>query len=405
MTSQLRLHQAVFIGLAAMLGAGVFVVFGPASQLAGNQLLLALLLAAAVAYLNAASISQLAAKVDRPGGAYAYARVYLNETWSFLAGAAFLVGKIASSAAIALAVGTYLLPEFAVLIAVASVAVMAIINILGINRTAFGSMVLASITVSFLVLILVSSLFAPVSESVTVAPTSLWSVLSAAAIFFFAFAGYARVATLGNEVTNPGVNIPKAINISFLIVLALYVALALVLPTQLGANLALSPRALWDLVAIAVPWLPTEMVSIVAAIAALGSLLALLAGMSRTAAEMAADGELPKIFALRLRNNAPWLSEITVSVLAIVLVLSGSLVFAIGISSFSILSYYAIANYAAFKQPKTETQRMKLFNVVGLLLCIAIGFAVPPASLILGLSVLAMALILRWGIASLRSID
>jgi APA family basic amino acid/polyamine antiporter len=97
--------------------------------------------------------------------------------------------------------------------------------------------------------------------------------------------------------------------------------------------------------------------------------------MSRTAAEMAADRELPGIFALRFRNNAPWVAEITVAGLAIVLVLSGSLVFAIGISSFSVLSYYAIANYAAFKQPGSETQRLKLFTILGLLLYLAIGLA------------------------------
>ena len=88
--------DAVFIGLAAMLGAGVFVVFGPASELAGSLLFVSILMAAAVAYLNAASISQLAKVVTRSGGAYAYGRHYLNSAWGFLAGASFLVGKIAA---------------------------------------------------------------------------------------------------------------------------------------------------------------------------------------------------------------------------------------------------------------------------------------------------------------------
>lgn len=59
--------DATFIGLAAMLGAGVFVVFGPAFELAGSWLMPAILLAGLIAYLNAASISQLAAKVERSG--------------------------------------------------------------------------------------------------------------------------------------------------------------------------------------------------------------------------------------------------------------------------------------------------------------------------------------------------
>lgn len=395
----------MFIGLAAMLGAGLFVVFGPAAQLAGNQMLLALLLAAAVSYLNAASIAQLAARVEKPGGAYAYARVYLNDTWSFLAGSAFLVGKIASAAAIALAVGTYIFPQQAVLIAVASVVLMAVINIMGINRTAFGSMVLAIITISFLVFVVIASILSPISRSTVLPTPSFDGVLAAAAIFFFAFAGYARVASLGKEVADPGRNIPRAINLSFLVVLAIYASLTIVLPAKLGADLALSSRAVFDLVSVTIPWFPVELVAVVASIAALGSLLALLAGMSRTGAQMAMDEELPKIFSRRLKNQSPWLSELAVSALVIVLVMVGSVVFAIGISSFAILFYYSIANYAAFRQPESESSRLKIFNVLGLLLCVAIGISVPAQSLLTGASLLVLGLLIRWGIASWKRIE
>lgn len=388
-----------------MLGAGLFVVFGPAAQLAGNQMLLALLLAAAVSYLNAASIAQLAARVEKPGGAYAYARVYLNDTWSFLAGSAFLVGKIASAAAIALAVGTYIFPQQAVLIAVASVVLMAVINIMGINRTAFGSMVLAIITISFLVFVVIASILSPISRSTVLPSPSFDGVLAAAAIFFFAFAGYARVASLGNEVADPGRNIPRAINLSFLVVLVIYASLTIVLPAKLGADLALSSRAVFDLVSVTVPWFPVELVSVVASIAALGSLLALLAGMSRTGAQMAVDEELPKVFSRRLKNQSPWLSELAVSALVIVLVMVGSVVFAIGISSFAILFYYSIANYAAFRQPESESSRLKIFNVLGLLLCVVIGISVPAQSLLTGASLLVLGLLIRWGIASWKRIE
>lgn len=388
-----------------MLGAGLFVVFGPAAQLAGNQMLLALLLAAAVSYLNAASIAQLAARVEKPGGAYAYARVYLNDTWSFLAGSAFLVGKIASAAAIALAVGTYIFPQQAVLIAVAAVVLMAVINILGINRTAFGSMVLAIITISFLVFVVVASILSPISRSTVLPSPSFDGVLAAAAIFFFAFAGYARVASLGNEVADPGRNIPRAINLSFLVVLVIYASLTIVLPAKLGADLALSSRAVFDLVSVTIPWFPVELVAVVASIAALGSLLALLAGMSRTGAQMAVDEELPKVFSRRLKNQSPWLSELAVSALVILLVMVGSVVFAIGISSFAILFYYSIANYAAFRQPESESSRLKIFNVLGLLLCVVIGISVPAQSLMTGASLLVLGLFIRWGIASWKRIE
>lgn len=383
-----------------MLGAGVFVVFGPAYELAGSWLPVSILLAGIVAYLNAASVAQLASKVTRSGGAYAYGRHYLSDTWGFLAGASFLVGKIGSSAAIALTVATYVTPGSEVLTAVAAVVLMAAINIAGINRTAFGSKVLASITIGFLVLVIVAALFAPTQPLELAQPETL-GVMTAAALFFFAFAGYARVATLGGEVADSAVNVPRAIRVSLGIVLALYLILALVLMSRLGPNLGtLTPIA--DLVELVIPAVGAASVAPFAAIAALGSLLALLAGMSRTAAEMAFDRELPRAFAGRLKNGTPIIAELTVSALVILLLLSGSLVFAIGLSSFAILSYYAIANYAAFRQPRTEATRPKWLNVLGLLLCLLLAASVPPASLILGLVILTLMLFLRWGLRALR---
>lgn len=383
-----------------MLGAGVFVVFGPAYELAGSWLLVAILLAGLVAYLNAASVAQLASQVTRSGGAYAYGRHYLGATWGFLAGASFLVGKIGSSAAIALTLASYLTPGSEVLTAASAVVLMAAINISGINRTAFGSKILASITISFLTLLMLAALFVPVASTEPATPETI-GVLTAAALFFFAFAGYARVATLGGEVSDSAVNVPRAIRISLGIVLSIYLLLALLLMTRLGSDLGgVTPLA--DLARIAIPQVGATAVAPFAAIAALGSLLALLAGMSRTAAEMATDAELPKAFAGRLKNGTPIVAELTVSALVIALLISGSIVFTIGLSSFAILSYYAIANYAAFRQAKSETNRPKWLNLSGLILCLLLAASVPPASFLLGLTILAVLLFLRWGLRALR---
>ena len=392
--------DAVFIGLAAMLGAGVFVVFGPASELAGSLLLVSILLAALVAYLNAASIAQLAAVVTRSGGAYAYGRHYLGNVWGFLAGMSFLVGKIGSAAAIALVFATYLTPGFEILTAVLAVVVMAAINIAGINRTAFGSKVLATITLSFLTVLIVAGLFAEPAEG-TMAAGGFPGVLTAASLFFFAFSGYARVATLGGEVRDSEKNVPSAIRISLAIVLVTYLALALVLMMKLGPSFMGSVTPLADLAGVALG-IEGSVVAVFAAVATLGSLLALLAGMSRTASEMAGDAELPTVLSKKLKNGSPALAEVVVSLLVIVLVVSGSILLTIGLSSFAILSYYAIANLAAYRQPRSETARAKWLNLLGLGLCVLLGLSVPFGGLVLGASILTVALILRWGLRALR---
>ena len=392
--------DAVFIGLAAMLGAGVFVVFGPASELAGSLLLASILLAALVAYLNAASIAQLAAVVTRSGGAYAYGRHYLGNAWGFLAGMSFLVGKIGSAAAIALVFATYLTPGFEILTAVLAVVVMAAINIAGINRTAFGSKVLATITLSFLTVLILAGLVAEPAGG-TMTTGGFPGVLTAASLFFFAFAGYARVATLGGEVRDSEKSVPSAIRISLAIVLVTYLALALVLMLKLGPSVAGSLTPIADLAGVALG-IEASVVAVFAAVATLGSLLALLAGMSRTASEMASDAELPKVLSKKLKNGSPALAEVIISLLVVLLVVSGSIILTIGLSSFAILSYYAIANLAAYRQPRSETQRAKWLNLVGLGLCVLLGLSVPFGGLLVGATVLTVALILRWGLRALR---
>lgn len=396
---KLTLTDAVFIGLAAMLGAGVFVVFGPAASYAGAALPLAILIAAIVAYLNAGSVAQLAKAVTRSGGGYSYARVYISKNFSFLAGSAFLVGKIGSSAAIALTVATYLTPDHVVLTAIGAVVVMTAINLAGINRTALGSKVLATITIAFLLTLVIAGFALPaaVAQLETGSPIG---ILSAAALFFFAFAGYARVATLGGEVQNSDRNVARAIWISFAIVLAIYLTLSLILTEKLGSNLAFTVTPLADLAAKT--FLGGEFVWIFAALAGLGSLLALLAGMSRTAAEMALDLELPKPFAKRLSNNAPVVAELTIAGLVIVLVSTGGILLSLGISSFAVLLYYAITNFAAFRQPSADTTRPKALNLLGLALCLLLALSVPIEGLVAGAGLLAGAMLLRWGLRALR---
>ncbi len=396
---KLTLTDAVFIGLAAMLGAGVFVVFGPAASYAGAALPLAILIAALVAYLNAGSVAQLAKAVTRSGGGYSYARVYISKNFSFLAGSAFLVGKIGSSAAIALTVATYLTPDHVVLTAMGAVVVMTAINLAGINRTALGSKVLATITIAFLLTLVIAG-FALPAAAAQLETGSPIGILSAAALFFFAFAGYARVATLGGEVQNSERDVARAIWISFAIVLAIYLTLSLILTEKLGSNLAFTVTPLADLAAKT--FLGGEFVWIFAALAGLGSLLALLAGMSRTAAEMALDLELPKLFAKRLSNNAPVVAELTIAGLVIVLVSTGGILLSLGISSFAVLLYYAITNFAAFRQPSADTTRPKALNLLGLALCLLLALSVPIEGLVAGAGLLTGAMLLRWGLRALR---
>ena len=394
---QVGLLGAIAIGLASMLGAGVFVVFGSAYEIAGQWLFVALFIAGLVAALNSASIYQLARQVDRPGGTYSYARVYRNDTISFVAGFAFVFGKIGSIAAIALALGAYVTLEHQQTVAVAAILIMVIVNSLGIQRTAAVAMVLAFVTTTFLVatsVIGIAGMSASTNSSLELTPTPTQDIAMAASVLFFAFAGYARIATLGSEVKDAKRNIPLAIVITLSFVLLLYAILTAVLLATLGDELIGAPAPFVQFFeALNLPL--AGLVTVVAVVASLGSILALLAGVSRTAATMGEDRELPKLFEQRNRFGSPWLAEVIIAVGAVSLVAVGDLAEVIGFSSFSVLIYYAIAHYSALGQPPGERVVPRVIAWFGLILCIWLAYSVPGIAAEVSVAIIVVALTAR----------
>jgi len=396
---QLSLFGAVAIGLASMLGAGVFFVWSTAWDKSHNQIFLALFLAGLVAALNAASVYQLASNVSRAGGIYAYSRVYLPKDFSFIAGFAFVFGKIASIAAIAIIIETYLLPG--VHLAAAVVVLMTVLNLLGINRTAQMAAILAIITIAFILFSLISGFTFGVNltdlQSSIGMPSASLSTLSSASIIFFAFAGYARVATLGDEVKDPKRNIPKAIVISLSIVLAIYLLITIVVVGVINTGNEAMPDAVFEtLLARAAPWFNPIWIDFVVVAASLGSILALLAGVSRTAATMAEDRELPKLFANRNRFGSPWLAEFLIAFGAVVLIETRQYTqWVIAFSSFSVLLYYAIGHLSVIRQPKLQRRQPLVVAYLGLILCLALLVNVPGPAVLVSTVVLAIAWLIR----------
>lgn len=382
-----------------MVGAGVFTAFGPAAKFAGNQLVFAVIIAGLIALLNARSMAQLAAAIPKSGGAYAYASSVLGPSWGFSAGFAFLVGKIGSVAAIALTISIYF--NLGTWVAVLALWAVFAINSMGVNRTALGARVLSLITLVFLFALVLVSLALP-SSTAQLPMGETPGVLTAAGFIFFAFAGYARVATLGGEVVEPARNVPRAIAISLGIVFLLYLLLALTIQRVLGMGAAYSERPVFDLASMALAPVGGVVVA-VAAIASLGSLLALLAGMGRLAATMGQDRELPRFLAKQNSKAAPWVAELVIVLLATFLILWGSLIQVIGLSSFAVLTYYSIANLAAFRQATTKS--MKILAALGFATALLVAFAVPIEALVLGVGLLLFALFVRLVLAKLRPVS
>lgn len=401
---RLRLGDAVVVGLGAMIGAGVFVAFAPAAGAAGAGLLLGLVVAAAVAYCNAMSSARLAALYPQSGGTYVYARRRLGHVWGYVAGWSFVVGKIASCAAIALTLGHYLAPSFEHPLAVAAVVALTAVNLRGIEKTALLTRLIVGVVLAALTAFVVAALLGGNASSANLTP--LWSggaagILRAGGFLFFAFAGYARIATLGEEVVDPARTIPRAIPLALALTFGIYavvavVALAVAGPTVLAASAAPLKAVLAREHSAFGP-----AVQVGAAAASLGVLLSLLAGVSRTTFAMARNGDLPRLLgAVAPRRRVPHHAELAVAAIVASVAGFADIRAAIGFSSFCVLCYYALANASALTLEGATSSRV--VAAAGLTGCVALAFALPAASIVAGAAVVAagvVAYMIRGGLS------
>jgi basic amino acid/polyamine antiporter, APA family len=391
---RLGVRDAVVIGLGSMLGAGVFVVFAPAAAEAGTgvALLVALVTAGFVAYCNATSSARLAARYPESGGTYVYGRERFGDFTGFLAGWGFVVGKTASCGAMALTIGSYLWPAQARLVAVLAVVALAGVNLLGVEKTARATrwLVLVTLLVLATVAVVGAGFASPAMSQVGAGEAAgAYGVLTAAGLIFFAFAGYARIATLGEEVRDPQRTIPRAIPVALGLVLGIYLVLAVMCLAVLGPDrLAASPAPLADVVRAADLSILDWLVRIGAGIAVTGVLLALLAGVGRTVLAMARRRDLPAgLDAVHPRYRVPHRAELAVAIAVVALVSLGDIRDAIGFSSFTVLVYYAITNASALTLRGGLPRQ--LLAGAGLLGCLTLAATLPVGNVAAGLAVLA----------------
>ena len=384
------------IGLSSMIGAGVFYVWAPAAERAGSWLLLALVIAGTIALLNALVMAQLSLQNPVSGGAYRFGQKYVSPRVGFLAGSLFLIGKTSSAGAIALVAARYLAPDQAPIVAAGLVALFVALNSTGIRTTAGVSMVVVLLVLGVLATTLGVSWPATTGQFEWV-DAGGFGVLQAAGLMFFAFAGYARMATLGDEVKNPNRVLPAVIIGTLVAVIVLYGLIGWVLSATIGVEaLASSAAPLAELA-------PSGLAPVViaaAALASLGSLAAILAGLSRTSMAMAQAGDLPaRVGFVWSRTSSPVVAELVMGMAAIAVVLFLDPLWLVGASSGAVLSYYAIAHWSAIRQPATEKVLTSWLPWVGLVGCTVLVVTLPWQSVI----ATAVAIVLVLGAWSLRA--
>ncbi len=346
----LGVRGAAVVGLGAMLGTGVFAAWTPAVGLAGSALLVALGLAALVAALNASSTASLARVLPQSGGAYAYGRAYLSRPAGVLAGYAFVLGKAASAGAAALTIGAYAWPGQARVVGLVAVLLALGLDLRGIVKSVRVTAALVAFVLVVLATLAVASLaLAPsaAAGSAQLPTVSGLGVIAAAGILFVAFAGYARITVLGEEVRDPARTIPRAMIVSFAIIIVVYAVLGVVVLRAVSGGLTLSAAPLESIAAEVGSSALDVLVRVGAVVAAGAVLLSLIAGIGRTLFAMGRGGDAPRALdRVSEGTRVPARAEITAAALAAAVVLVGGIGFALALSAALILTYYGVAHVA-----------------------------------------------------------
>lgn len=369
------LGGAIVIGLGSILGTGAYVSVGMGAAIAGDALLWAILIAAFTALCNGLSSAQLAAAHPVSGGTYEYGYRFLNPASGVFAGVLFIVAKAASAATAALAIAWYLVATFLPgapsglvnLFAGAILLVFTLCVLSGVRRTTRLNIVLVAVSLSGLLMFVVTAFNQPALLPVP-QPGSALSVFEAAALLFVAFTGYGRIATMGEEITAPKRNIPRAVIITLIVVSSLYATIGLAI-LHLGGLADFSGQnfSLARLVADASGnWL----IVTGGIVAMSGVVLNLILGVSRVVLAMGRRGDLPRRFS-RLdaaHKAAPAATWVTFAIMVIIASL-GTLQMAWTLSAFTVLVYYGITNLAALQVGKKKRFIPKAISIVGLLSC------------------------------------
>jgi len=399
----LNLKDAVGIGLGAIIGAGIFVVTGVAAGVSGPAFIIGLLVAGIIATFNALSSAQLASVYPQSGGTYEYGYRLLNPSFGFSAGWMFLISKLAAAGVVAIGFGSYFHQLFPVTspmtFSVAAVVLLTVANYFGIKKAGLLNLVIVTITILSLLYLIFSGI--PEVKSANFkpfAPFGIAGIAEAAALLFFAFTGYGRIATLAEEVANPKKTIPKAIIITIVSAILLYVAIAVVAIGVIGANAMASSKSPLQVVAdvLATPGI-SSVITIGASTAMLGVLLSQILGISRMMLAMGRRRDLPPVFQkIHHRYRVPHIGILITGIIILLLTLLGSFEFIVRAATFTILLYYSITNISALKQPKSDRLYGKVVPVLGLIGCLAMSVSLPLNVIISGVGLLLIGFVIRF---------
>ena len=390
---RLSLFDAVNISLGSIIGAGIFVILGAAAAVAGPALILSVLVAAVVSLLTGFTTAELSRMYPRSGGVYVFVRETFSAFPGFLVGWVWLFSNVVGGATVAVGFGHYLSYFFPALPAAVGIAVVVAFTVAvhlgGAKESSRFNNVLVLVKIAILMFFAGAAFLHFTTANLRpFVPFGFRGVWAGAATIFFAYAGFARVAIVADEIEEPRKNVPRATLLSIFISTAIYILVAAAAVGGAGAKLlAGSGSPLADAMASLGLGFGAHLVAL-GGLAATGTVaLASVLGVSRLAQVMAAAGELPA-FVGRAggRKGVPRAAVLISGAAMFALAFSTDLPHIAYISSFSLLLYYAALNVSGLKVLKGG---LRVVTGFGFLSCVVLMGSLPMRSWIVGAVVVA----------------
>lgn len=372
-------RNSLYLGLSSMIGAGLFYNLAPTSKISSYSSILGLLLASTLAFANASSSAQLASLYPQTGGTYLYANNILGKLFGNIAGIVFILGKTISCVAIALTLGNYISPIYGKELGVGLSVIVFFIGYKGITKTAALARWFVLIVISILAFFCIAILMTP-STNIAIPLLEGFSTSNlflSAAIWFFAFTGYSRLATYGEEVKNPEKIIPSSILTGLGITVTIYLFVNWLALAMIGPEvIANSNTPLLVAMDVSVMSDFSFLIVFASTIATASVYLALLPAISRIYVAMSRDGILPNMFSkIHNKNNSAYVSELFVLLTVVVGIYTINITNAIKLSAFFILIYYSLTNLSVINLEKTQRLYSVSIAYYGLSMCMVLGFS------------------------------
>jgi len=364
----LGLLEAVCAGVGIIVGAGIYVLLGPAAGLAGNAVWISFIISALLALLTGLSYAELNSLYPKDGSEYLYIENTFNKKLAFLIGYTILLGGSISVATVSLGFAGYLsslINYNIILLALGILFLMGVINLFGAKDSSYFNIILTSLQILGLIFIIIVSLKHFGSVNYFKAPNGISGVFGASSLIFFAYIGFESLVKLSEETKNSKKIIPIALISSIIIATILYILVSLSAVSVLGYEvLSQSKAPLSDLISKALGSEYAIYITIIALITTATTVLLQLLATSRILYGLGNDINLFKIFTkLSKKNRSPYIAVITTLILASFFILIGNIEIVASITNFTIYITFFFVNLSLIILRYTKPNAKRKFKV------------------------------------------